>query len=164
SRRRHTRSKRDWSSDVCSSDLDQSGSAARAKQGGQQCVSVLVEVVARFVEDEPGLARQGRSGESDPGGLSSGEAAQPSVEVIELEVQSEIGGGGQCAFFDVPVIADAVEVGVIGVTVQRALQGVTDIGDAEGRIDALRRMRQELIDVDGTVGAGGGSGSGGQES
>src|SRR5699024_1968065 len=102
--------------------------------------------------------------ESDPGGLSSGEAAQPSVEVIEFEVQSEIGGGGQCAFFDVPVIADAVEVGVIGVTVQRALQGVTDIGDAEGRIDALRRMRQELIDVDGTVGAGGGSGSGGQES
>src|SRR6266513_6303564 len=30
SRRRHTRSKRDWSSDVCSSDLERPGSCARA--------------------------------------------------------------------------------------------------------------------------------------
>src|SRR5699024_12092593 len=34
SRRRHTRSKRDWSSDVCSSDLEQPDHQVRAATGG----------------------------------------------------------------------------------------------------------------------------------
>src|SRR5699024_11594098 len=36
SRRRHTRSKRDWSSDVCSSDLDRDLHLGVAEQGGGQ--------------------------------------------------------------------------------------------------------------------------------
>src|SRR6266704_6230596 len=35
SRRRHTRSKRDWSSDVCSSDLGRHRDAQRADRGGR---------------------------------------------------------------------------------------------------------------------------------
>src|SRR5207249_8094787 len=34
SRRRHTRSKRDWSSDVCSSDLSSGNSSGRSTTGG----------------------------------------------------------------------------------------------------------------------------------
>src|SRR5690606_39832266 len=50
SRRRHTRFSRDWSSDVCSSDLErhhQPGAALR--QLGDR---LLVHVLARFVPDE----------------------------------------------------------------------------------------------------------------
>src|SRR5699024_11261393 len=42
SRRRHTRSKRDWSSDVCSSDLPGGGTAWRqAAAGGQRALGHL---------------------------------------------------------------------------------------------------------------------------
>src|SRR5699024_11445327 len=44
SRRRHTRSKRDWSSDVCSSDLKDCGANARPVESArvQQCLAHVV--------------------------------------------------------------------------------------------------------------------------
>src|SRR6266704_5797710 len=54
SRRRHTRSKRDWSSDVCSSDLDVPGSdveGGHAFAGDQDAVAVQD---GRQVADDPG--------------------------------------------------------------------------------------------------------------
>src|SRR5699024_12257593 len=45
SRRRHTRSKRDWSSDVCSSDLLLGALGGRCRaRGGERLVQVLLEV------------------------------------------------------------------------------------------------------------------------
>src|SRR5437868_11724639 len=41
SRRRHTRSKRDWSSDVCSSDLEKKLGRARLEELGQQMQRVV---------------------------------------------------------------------------------------------------------------------------
>src|SRR5207249_8756116 len=49
SRRRHTRSKRDWSSDVCSSDLEQLFELfSRIRQFLLQCVDVADLIVAWF--------------------------------------------------------------------------------------------------------------------
>src|SRR5699024_5522662 len=45
SRRRHTRSKRDWSSDVCSSDLLALVPAAGGGEGGEGGISLLVALV-----------------------------------------------------------------------------------------------------------------------
>src|SRR5699024_11858125 len=50
SRRRHTRSKRDWSSDVCSSDLDITQLHPRTRQMVQTAASVEWTVVASKVE------------------------------------------------------------------------------------------------------------------
>src|SRR5699024_2755866 len=47
SRRRHTRSKRDWSSDVCSSDLEGVDREELGGEGGAEAESVLVEGVER---------------------------------------------------------------------------------------------------------------------
>src|SRR5207302_3691535 len=47
SRRRHTRFSRDWSSDVCSSDLTQAGDARELKSGGNVVVTADVPKVAR---------------------------------------------------------------------------------------------------------------------
>ena len=60
---------------------DECRSAPLCEQGRQQCASVLVEIVARFVEDQPGIADQCCSGQSDASGLPAGEAAQAPVEV-----------------------------------------------------------------------------------
>src|SRR6266513_5587633 len=49
SRRRHTRSKRDWSSDVCSSDLPV-----------RSCQTEIAEVEGRNVETIEGLAQNGK--------------------------------------------------------------------------------------------------------
>src|SRR5207249_9614014 len=51
SRRRHTRSKRDWSSDVCSSDLTP-GALAALKKSGQQPGEFLTRHVNRELSDE----------------------------------------------------------------------------------------------------------------
>src|SRR5438067_11267112 len=49
SRRRHTRSKRDWSSDVCSSDLSQSSGTLRGHEG-QPLVVVVNNKPMMFME------------------------------------------------------------------------------------------------------------------
>src|SRR5438067_6167048 len=56
SRRRHTRSKRDWSSDVCSSDLRSSGAPNMA--AAADCACLWVGAAERSVED----ARKGVAG------------------------------------------------------------------------------------------------------
>src|SRR5205814_2885524 len=51
-RRRHTRCLSDWSSDVCSSDLQRVADVAQAEEGlDQPGVVALVETDARLVED-----------------------------------------------------------------------------------------------------------------
>src|SRR2546428_10145405 len=76
SRRRHTRSDRDWSSDVCSSDLQalprraERGGAVRGRDGDGEVALVLVEVLLG-VEDllggggwvAVGRSEEGRVGE-----------------------------------------------------------------------------------------------------
>src|SRR5438067_13779190 len=54
SRRRHTRSKRDWSSDVCSSDLELQGYLADypASKSVEHLRGLLAQVVARLVRHE----------------------------------------------------------------------------------------------------------------
>src|SRR5207249_6648336 len=61
SRRRHTRSKRDWSSDVCSSDLgapvampwaDRAPAVLQSWLGGQEMANAIADVV--FGDAEPG--------------------------------------------------------------------------------------------------------------
>src|SRR5690606_39392720 len=57
SRRRHTRFSRDWSSDVCSSDLDLlGGTGDRAEQIGRD----LVEIAPMLLGDGEGVALVGR--------------------------------------------------------------------------------------------------------
>src|SRR5699024_6959081 len=51
SRRRHTRSKRDWSSDVCSSDLD----CGCGSPGGERAAAALKEFAESFQERNPHL-------------------------------------------------------------------------------------------------------------
>src|SRR5699024_11947253 len=68
SRRRHTRSKRDWSSDVCSSDLHLSGDAGiRAAEEGDEGLLIVRQRFAscgvlvgmlRNVVDEPPISLQ----------------------------------------------------------------------------------------------------------
>src|SRR5699024_3000015 len=142
---------------------DQCGSAARAQQGGQQCASVLDEVVARLIEDEPVVADQSGSGQTDPGRLAAGEGVQPPVEVVRVQVQAEVGHGRQCPFLDVPVRADEGESGCAGFPGQSAVECGSDIADAEGGVDTLLGLRQQLVDVDGMTGAGDRSRGGGQE-
>src|SRR5207249_6495804 len=58
SRRRHTRSKRDWSSDVCSSDLDYAAALSIAQQSKRAAagehVDVSIPVVAPPASSTPG--------------------------------------------------------------------------------------------------------------
>src|SRR5699024_11687010 len=56
-RRRHTRSKRDWSSDVCSSDLDGAHDALQAGANGSaiRLVHTNVEDVARIAAEKLAL-------------------------------------------------------------------------------------------------------------
>src|SRR5699024_8779094 len=98
------------------------GSAASGQQRDEHSATVLVEVIARFVENEPGFTGQSGASEPDPGGLARGEAAQSPVEVAVLEPKPEIGHGCQGPFLDVPVIADEHEVGLVGVAAQGPLQ------------------------------------------
>src|SRR5206468_6111752 len=51
-RRRHTRSDRDWSSDVCSSDLDIAGSTAIGEALGLERSKYLFDEVMRLVAAE----------------------------------------------------------------------------------------------------------------
>src|SRR5207249_8850094 len=70
SRRRHTRSKRDWSSDVCSSDLEAGAAAVivsnhggRQLEGARAALDALPEVVTAVGPDFPVLMDGGiRSG------------------------------------------------------------------------------------------------------
>src|SRR5699024_4580300 len=71
SRRRHTRSKRDWSSDVCSSDLD-GGRTRRRCRGGRHGRGGAVAVVA-------GVLR-GAGGEGGRDGTGDGECSDCSGE------------------------------------------------------------------------------------
>src|SRR5690606_39452191 len=52
SRRRHTRFSRDWSSDVCSSDLGFSG-LVNAPTGSGKTYSLMVPIVTDFMERHP---------------------------------------------------------------------------------------------------------------
>src|SRR5699024_11400845 len=49
SRRRHTRSKRDWSSDVCSSDLSDSNFIVTAELPGYKREHIRVEVLGHYL-------------------------------------------------------------------------------------------------------------------
>src|SRR5699024_11270933 len=53
SRRRHTRSKRDWSSDVCSSDLHVRTVPTPASAGAQEILDTIAEAAAAVIA-EPG--------------------------------------------------------------------------------------------------------------
>src|SRR5207247_5527985 len=84
SRRRHTRSTRDWSSDVCSSDLLQS---ARSR-----CRCVLVSV--SFADPEPHADRRGARDwcrrEGRPPRLRPGEPAQVHPRRVAHEMTGRI--------------------------------------------------------------------------
>src|SRR5207249_7964827 len=75
SRRRHTRSKRDWSSDVCSSDLDGAcgGWQSRAGGHGRRSGRAGIPAVVRSADGRPavevlhGADEQGGSGPGDVG-------------------------------------------------------------------------------------------------
>lgn len=136
---------------------DQGRSASVGEQRRQQRPSVLVEVVARFVEDQPGVTDQCRSGQSDACGLSAGEAAQTPVEIADAQMQTEFGQRRQGSLFDIPIVADEVEVGPGRLSGQGAAQRLSDGGDVQRGIDPLRRMRQQLVDVDGAIGTRDGS-------
>src|SRR5207249_8025274 len=58
SRRRHTRSKRDWSSDVCSSDLLADLQLGEAVLEKRRLVGIVVDHEAVPVADPPGVAAQ----------------------------------------------------------------------------------------------------------
>src|SRR5699024_11552623 len=62
SRRRHTRSKRDWSSDVCSSDLDRAGADGRAR--GRQARRLLRAVSSGITSCERAASMPARPSES----------------------------------------------------------------------------------------------------
>src|SRR5206468_4374936 len=60
SRRRHTRSDRDWSSDVCSSDLRGEVDQVAAKHGDDSLEAKIMRVIALCV-DVPGLKLNSRN-------------------------------------------------------------------------------------------------------
>src|SRR5262250_3438468 len=60
SRRRHTRYLGDWSSDVCSSDLDPAPSAAREETGGPQAVSRVEGMTLAYVDTRSEERRVGK--------------------------------------------------------------------------------------------------------
>src|SRR5699024_11305887 len=67
SRRRHTRSKRDWSSDVCSSDLDQKGILDAFRRGYQGCALPFATVAEQFhLIDSPTVTLYLSTEESQP--------------------------------------------------------------------------------------------------
>src|SRR5699024_11449210 len=101
SRRRHTRSKRDWSSDVCSSDLTgsdpicrfaranrQIGSlpVAERKQAGMRVGEARSEVAAR--SEERRVGKESRSGWARAAGKCerSGEREESERAAVALEV------------------------------------------------------------------------------
>src|SRR5699024_11368808 len=61
SRRRHTRSKRDWSSDVCSSDLTQSSRGQRTVVSEPEIQQALAAYRRTTSTDEAGFAKEVRS-------------------------------------------------------------------------------------------------------
>src|SRR5699024_909969 len=72
SRRRHTRSKRDWSSDVCSSDLKPAINAAnlnKIEQGIADAHAIVAEPGPKGDKGDPGVAGEpGPKGDTGPQG------------------------------------------------------------------------------------------------
>src|SRR5690606_39544899 len=82
SRRRHTRFSRDWSSDVCSSDL------ARDRDRDELPLKHLERVLLREVDAQPRLLeRRGRIGRALPGG--GGDGAERDARSEERRVGKE---------------------------------------------------------------------------
>src|SRR5699024_12693231 len=133
-------------------------------RGGGQWASVFAEVVARFTAGGPVVAGQSGPGQTDPGRLAAGEGVQSPVEVVRVQVQAEVGQGRRCPFLDVPVRADEGEFGCAGFPGQSAVECGSDLADAEGGVDTLLGLRQQLVDVGGMTGAGARERGGGQES
>src|SRR5699024_12026863 len=99
SRRRHTRSKRDWSSDVCSSDLATRDPRRRKVKGGSHKVGVSVrharETLGRreeiAVPRRPRAARK-RSAQGMPV-VASAELSAPKIGRASGRERGESGGG-----------------------------------------------------------------------
>src|SRR5699024_11883239 len=92
------------------------------------------DVCSSDLEDEPVVADQSGSGQTDPGRLAAGEGVQAPVEVVRVQVQAEVGQGRQCPFLDVPVRADEGEFGCAGFPGQSAVECGSDLADAEGGV------------------------------
>src|SRR6266496_5291193 len=107
SRRRHTRSLRDWSSDVCSSDLGGGVGGGQERSGvRQEAVAGLGQLHAAGAADEQRFAEavlqpldalgEGLLGEEQPGGgaaevqLLGGDNERPHLGEVQLHV-SELG-------------------------------------------------------------------------
>src|SRR5256884_6230742 len=85
SRRRHTRCSRDWSSDVCSSDLElleQSLSRFISPQETREFTAALREVVERGVTRNAHLNPRSASGEVIPTTLNASALRDPGGRVI----------------------------------------------------------------------------------
>src|SRR5690606_40677232 len=95
SRRRHTRFSRDWSSDVCSSDLGSSAGRTRPRQqedraGAAVCRRLESDAPARLFEQRS-RDREAEAAATGPGG-EAGRAETERAE--ERRGGTECGGGG----------------------------------------------------------------------
>src|SRR5688500_20225667 len=75
-RRRHTRLQGDWSSDVCSSDLDPNGRLSQNEKAVATPDEVTSSFVSQFHREMMGLARESRSEERRVGKESRARQAQ----------------------------------------------------------------------------------------
>src|SRR5699024_11868636 len=90
SRRRHTRSKRDWSSDVCSSDLGDDAAptdGTTAEDADDAAAEGSVEDAADDVDDAQAVED---ADEQAPGAAST----QAVLDITVVEVEDEIVAGG----------------------------------------------------------------------
>src|SRR5699024_11422066 len=101
SRRRHTRSKRDWSSDVCSSDLAENldkmaewgvseGLIQRLRDAGPESVAEVAEIVRQGKEKAVGLGETFDEGldVAEDSLLAGLDLSEESAEVIKLVVKT----------------------------------------------------------------------------
>src|SRR5207302_3872647 len=91
--RRHTRFSRDWSSDVCSSDLDHALADHGFAHGLlDEVLAVAVEGARGFIEQQDGRVAKDRPGDGDSLPLAAGEldatlADQCVIAVLELRYE-----------------------------------------------------------------------------
>src|SRR6266511_583873 len=146
SRRRHTRFSRDWSSDVCSSDLGLAAGAGRHAVPGRGRGAL-----AGPLRSEPGplhLAVCDRAARGTGGGVRGSHGGEPAMSSLELRDVHRVHGSGETAVHALRGVTLTVNAGELVAVMGPSGSGKSTLLNLAGGLD---RPSQGEVVVDGTV-------------